>query len=227
MLKKTMKLKTFFCIILISTLIYSCKKEDEIIEPNPANITATSYPNFAQLKVGNYWVYEQFDVDSNGTSVSKNLFDSCYVEKDTIINSNLYFKIVKPKPYFATQKDISFQRDSLHYVVNSNGKILFSSQDFSTVFDSQYYMASPGDTLCQMIKKMTDKDIPVSTPAGSYLTSNAKETYYMFPSWSTAGNPRYKHTRYTENIGITIETLPLFASNPNSIERRLIRYHLN
>lgn len=221
-----MKLKTIFCIILISTLIYSCKKDDKVIEPNPAN-PAPTYANFAQLKVGNYWVYELFDVDSNGVSTTQNKFDSCYVEKDTIINSKTYFKIVKPKPYFATQKDISFQRDSLHYVVNSNGKILFSSQDFSTVFDSQYYTATPGDTLCHVIKKMADKDMPVSTPAGSYLTSNAKETFYMYPNWSSAGNPRYKHCRYAENIGIVIETLPFFASLPTYTERRLIRYHLN
>lgn len=221
-----MKLKTYFSITLISTLIYSCKKDDKTIEPSPANPT-TTYGNFSQLKVGNYWVYERFNVDSNGTSTTQNVFDSCYVEKDTNINNNTYFKIVKPHPYLSNQKEIMFLRDSSHYTVNSNGKIIFSPQDFSTIFESQYYIATPGDTLCQMIKKMADKDMAVSTPAGSYLTSNSKETYYMYPNWSGAGNPRYKHTRYAENIGIVIETLPLFASNPNSTERRLIRYHLN
>jgi len=114
-------------------------QKDRDTEPTPTH--TITYPNFSQLKVGNYWVYEQFDIDATGNATSKNTFDSCYVEKDTIINSKTYLKIVKPKPYFTNQNDISFQKDSLHYFVNCNGKILFSSQDFSTIFESSYIIA--------------------------------------------------------------------------------------
>lgn len=221
-----MKQKTLFlAVVLMTAMIYSCKK-DKDTEPTTPTPT-TTYPNFSQLKVGNYWVYEQFDIDATGNATSKNTFDSCYVEKDTIINSKTYLKIVKPKPYFTNQNDISFQKDSLHYIVNSNGEILFSSQDFSTIFESSYLMDGPNDTVCQIIKQMADKNLTVTTLAGTFTTSNAKEKYSMYPNWTSAGNPRNKHTRYAENIGIIIETLPFFASSPNYIERRLVRYHLN
>jgi len=74
---------------------------------------------------------------------------------------------------------------------------------------------------------MADKNLTMTTLAGTFTTSNANEIYSMYPNWTFAGNPRNKHTRYAENIGIVIEALPFFASSPNYIERRLVRYHLN
>jgi hypothetical protein len=221
-----MKQKTFFLsVALISTMIYSCKKDKDTDPTAPT--TCITYPNFSQLKVGNYWVYEQFDIDAIGNATSKNTFDSCYVEKDTIINSKTYLKMVKPNPYSTNQSDISYQKDSLHYIVNSNGKILFSSQDFSTIFEYRYFLAGPNDTVCQIVKQMADENLTVTTLAGTFTTSNAKETYSMYPNSASVGNPRNKHTRYAENMGIVIETLPFFASSPNYIERRLVRYHFN
>jgi len=218
-----MKQKTIFLsVALMTTMIYSCKKDKD-----PTTTPSITYPNFSQLKVGNYWVYEQFDIDATGNATSKNIFDSCYVEKDTIINSKTYFKMVKPNPYSTNQSDISFQKDSLHYIVNSNGKILFSSKDFSTIFESSYFLAGPNDTVCQIVKQMADNNLTVSTLAGTFATSNAKEIYSMYPNWASVCNPRNKHTRYAENMGIVIETLPFFASSPNYIERRLVRYHFN
>lgn len=218
-----MKQKTLIVsVALMTLLVYACKKDNDTA-PAPN----AGYPNFSQLKVGNYWVYEQFDIDTAGSATPKNIFDSCYVEKDTVINSKTYFKIVKPKPYTPNQVDISFQRDSLHYIVNSNGKILFSSQDFSTVFDLNYIMAGPNDTVCKIVKQMGDKNLTVTTPAGTFTTSTAKESYFMYPNWALAGNPRYLNTRYAASIGIVIETLPFFTSIPNYIERRLVRYQIN
>jgi hypothetical protein len=209
--------------VLMTAIIYSCKKDTE-----PATTSeTTTYPNYSQLKSGNYWVYQQFDIDENGTATPKNIFDSCYVEKDTTINGKTYFKIVKPKPYSSGEFDISFQRDSLHYIVNSNGKIMFSSQDFSSIFDLYYIIASQSDTICKTTRQMADKNLTVTTPAGIFSTSNSKETFFMYPNWISGGNQRYMHTKYAENIGIITETLPIFAHDPRSVERRLVRYHIN
>ncbi|MBL7755073.1 MAG: hypothetical protein JNM44_11400 [Chitinophagaceae bacterium] len=216
-----MRIPVLLTLALVSTAIYSCKKKKT--DPPPA----TLYANYAQLKVGNYWVYEQFEIDIAGNAASKNIFDSCYVEKDTMINAKSYFKVVKPNQNSISQKDILFLRDSLHYIVNSTGKIVFSSLDFTTIFDTNYMLSSPGDTVCQIIKQMADENQTVNTPAGSFVTSNAKEVFFMYPSWVSAGNPRIKHTRYAKDIGIVIETLPFFISNPNYTERRLVRYHIN
>lgn len=206
-------------------MIYSCQKETDNSPITP--VSETTYPDYSCLKVGNYWIYEQYDIDSLGNAVTKNVFDSCYIEKDTIINNQTYLKMVRPKPYQTNQQDISFLKDSLHYIINAGGKILFSSEDFSSVFESVYMIAGPGDTICKMKKQMADKNLSVTTPAGTYTTSDARETYSMYPNWSIAGNKRIRHTRYAEKIGIVVETLPFFSTNPKYIERRLVRFHLN
>jgi hypothetical protein len=221
-----MKQKIIISILITSmSLVYSCSKEEKI-EPELPTTPAITYPKFSQLKTGNYWVYEQFDVDTLGNAISKNVYDSCYVEKDTIINNITYYKMLRPKAYSSNQYNISFQRDSLDYIVDINGTILFSSQNFSTVFFSRYNLWN-NDTTSYVTTKMTDKDFSFSTPAGIFTTSNLQHKFLMYPNYSFAGNIRTINTRYAENIGIVIETHPFFLSHPDYIERRLIRYNVN
>lgn len=215
----------FLSLIIMASLMYSCKKDNDV-EPTSDDQTEV-YPNYSMLSVGNYWVYQQFDIDSSGTATSTSTYDSCYVEKDTIINSKTYFKVVKPRAYFPAEVEISFLRDSLDCIVNSNGKVLFSSENYSNNLWSSYFLAQPNDTVCQIILKMADINMPVTVPLGTYTTMNAKETYLMYPNWSSAGNTRIRNFKYAENIGLVVETLPFFASLPNYVERRLIRYHVN
>jgi len=221
-----MKIKTIFLFIsILIVIILSCKKDNETEQTTPTSFII--YPNFSSLKVGNYWIYQEFDIDENGFATPKNIFDSCYVEKDTLVNGKTYKKIIKPKPYSITQYDIFLERDSLNYIVNSDGKILFSSRDFTSILDSRYFMATSNDTLCQIIRQMADKNLTLITPAGTFKTLNAKQTFFMFPDYIQYGNLRTMHTRYSENIGIVIETLPFYLLDPNYVERRLVRYHLN
>jgi hypothetical protein len=219
------KLKFCLPVIALTVFIFSCKKDkDEVPALTPG--TAPTYPDYSQLKVGNYWVYELFDVDSSGNATTMNNYDSCYVEKDTLINNAVYYKMWRSGVFFPNW-GFWLVRDSLHYVVTSSGKILFSSKDFTTVFDSYYITAGPGDTVAYTVVKMEDQYAIVNTPAGDFPTLDSRLTYYMYPNWSFNGSVRPQHTRYARNLGIVIETLPIYSSQPNYIERRLIRYHLN
>lgn len=210
-----------YTLILFSSLLTisfsSCKKDSS---------TPTTYPNFSQLKVGNYWVYERFNVDSSGNATATEIFDSCYVEKDTLINNISYYKVIRPEVPGSKYED-KFVRDSLHYLVNHNGQILFSSQNFTDIFYRYFVTASPTDTICEVIVKMADKDLNVSIPAGQFNTYSFKQTFNMYPNWSSQGNPRHIDTRYAENIGIVTETFPFYSINPNYVQRRLVRYKVN
>lgn len=210
-----------FTLILFSSLLTfyfsSCKKD---------SITPKVYPNFAQLKVGNYWVYERFNVDSLGNAIATGILDSCYVEKDTLINDINYFKVIRPEVLGSSFND-KFVRDSLHYLVNSVGQIIFSSQNFTDTFYSYFVTASLTDTICKVLVKMDDKNLSVSTPAGQFQTSSFKQNYIMYPNWANYGNTRQLDTRYAENIGIISETFPFYASDPNYVQRRLVRYKVN
>lgn len=217
--------------LLMAMLNHACKKqknnEPENCENTNTPANTFTYANYAQLKTGNYWVYQQFEVDTTGASTALNVYDSCYVQKDTLINNKTYMKLMKPKVYNKNVYEALFLRDSLHYLVSSLGKIVFSSEDFSTLFSSEYFVVEPSDTICYITTQMADKNKVVSCPAGTYTTMEVREKYAMYPNWSSAGNPRYKYARYAKDVGIIIETLPFFASIPKYTERRLVRYHLN
>jgi hypothetical protein len=201
--------------------LYSCDKENN---PGP-DIPPVTYGNYSRLKTGNYWIYQRFNVDSLGNATPTNTFDSCYVEKDTSINNITYYKVVRKNPYILSD-EFTYQRDSLHYLVTSTGSILFSSEDFTTVFESEYYIINNNDTVCEITSRMSPASETITVPAGTFSTLNMKQTYEMYPAWSFSGNVRTRNNRYAENVGMVTETLMFFQSNPNYSERRLVRYHL-
>ena len=219
----------------IVTLV-ACKKEKNV-EPSNCNqqITTTqTYPNYSNFKVGNYWIYERFVVDQFGVATSLNMFDSCYVEKDTLINSMTYFKYMSSKYNFPSSNPLAqnpitpeYYRDSLSYIVSNSGRIEFSSVDFSSIFKSEYFLVSPGDTVCKIVSKMEDQNFSVSLPLGNFVTSSCKETYYLTPNYSVFGSIKYRDTRYAENVGKVTEGFSFFVGDPRRWERRLVRYHLN
>ncbi|MEI7661224.1 MAG: hypothetical protein WCK34_03455 [Bacteroidota bacterium] len=208
---------SFMALILI---IPSCKKDKN------TGSSDSAYPNYALFKAGSYWVYQEFTVDSAGNSTSLNFYDSCYVMKDTVINNKTYACSYRQGPY-SSGGNYSIVRDSLHYLVTPAGKIVFSSQDFQTIFSSEYSTSYHNDTMCHIVTKMADPNFIVNTPAGTFATINSQAVYYMYPGYANGGKIRFVNKRYAENIGIVEETLLFWVYAPNRLERRLVRYHVN
>jgi hypothetical protein len=218
----------FNTIILGTALLYftACKKNKKT-EPECLPVAEVSYPNYAQLKVGNYWIYQHYTVDSLGNGVATNVFDSCYVQKDTLINGNKYYKQFRPD---YVGPNWIYTRDSLHYIITTSSQIIFSSSDMNRVFNSDYATHENNgvlDTIYFSTAKMTDIDYIKNTPAGDFKTINFKLNFRMFEGWNQNGLNRPLNTRYAKNVGIVSETLPFYNSVPNYTERRLVRYKIN
>lgn len=226
---KTYRMKNLILAITLAVsvivILGSCRKKSkdnpEVIVEEPQVV----YDNYSGLKVGNYWVYERFKIDSTGATTSLNIFDSCYVEKDTTINGQKGFMVFRPDPIFNANR--KFWKDSLHYIV-CNG-IQFSYQDFTTEFINRYNINPPSDTVYHLVKKMNEKDFPVTVPAGTFVTSAQNLTYYYYAPnyYYTAYKVRTVRTRFAKNIGIITENLQFYSSQIYDIERRLVRYKVN
>lgn len=193
---------------------FSCKKDDD-------NNTIT-YPDYANLKVGNYWVYQRFEIDTLGVETALDIYDSCYVEKDTLINGITYFKMIRPKRFPVGYPE-NYWRDSLGYIVDSTGRIRFAAEDFTTIFETECQM-SWADTVYTAIHWMVDKDKVVTTPAGDFVTRTFQRKIEFDESCTQFYSPRFYNFRFTKDIGIVTETLDFFATDPNYVERRLVRY---
>ena len=221
--KKNIMRKTILFAMIAATLL-SCKKEKE----EPAPVLPVVYPNFSNLAVGNYWIYERFTLDTNGVYTTQNIFDSSYVDKDTVVNGNTFYKFnYIYYPYSNSYVGV-YLRDSLSFMVNSFGDIRFSSEIFTDTFYTHYFKNSLiGDTISFIFSKMNDNNLSVSLPAGNYITKNYQTTYLMFPAHSQGGPVRTINNRYAENVGLVEETLIFFLSDPNYTVRRLKRYGRN
>ena len=212
-----MKIYTLIAASLCLFVFNSCKKDD------PTNPTQPSYPNYGQLKAGNYWVYQVFELDSSGFDRPTNDFDSCFIAKDTVLNGKTYYEMHRPG---LNGMKITYLRDSLSYIVDYYGNILFSSSDFSTTFATAFHIEAGNDTVYKSTRTMTDKDYTVATDAGTFVTSAYLVKNEIWPNWVAHYRTFYIKTRYAKNVGIVTETLPPFLSSQQFFERRLVRYHV-
>ncbi len=224
-----MKPLSTLCVAAAMLFLFNACKRDKDATPVPA-ATATTYDNYSNLKIGNYWVYQMYNLDTIGNVVGIGEIDSCYVEKDSIFNGHTFQKIVDvtltgtsapPSSYFY------LLRDSLSYTVDMWGKIIFSSTDFSSSFNHYFSMTVPLDTFAEVHSNMLPDMESKVVPAGFFNTLDFRTTYDMYPHYSYGTGIRYAYSWYAKNIGLVARRDPAAYATTASYERRLIRYHLN
>jgi hypothetical protein len=82
----------FVSIFFILFLFFSCKKDPTVILTQSTNNTSVNNDTMLPLAVGNYWIYQMSRDDSSGTYTMLNDIDSLYIEKDSMISGELYYK---------------------------------------------------------------------------------------------------------------------------------------
>ena len=218
-------LKSLILLCSLALLVLSCNKDDDPPQPSAATVT---YPDYTQLKVGNYWIYQRFQID-NGTATPLAVFDSVYVEKDTLMRGNKYFLLKAPIVHASPgERPGVWLRDSLHYLVGRSGTILFSSEDFQTVYRKHHEVLNQ-DTIYSLVSKMADRDYLQITPAGVFTTSSYQSAITIYPPHAPAKTTHYQHQRYAKNVGKVMEVLPEYLTNLAQnkwVERRLVRYQV-
>lgn len=210
-------------------LTQACKKKKDAVPepietPTPATPVVESSSAYAQLKIGNYWIYQEINIDPQGNETPTSNYDSCYVAKDTIIHGSTFFLFKNFSPLFSYQE---FLRDSSNHIINSHGEIIFAANNFTTIFANSINVNPPNDTIYKSQYKMTDKDLAITVPAGTFTTSNFQKKYTIFPNWANGVPVRYMNTRFAKNVGMITQTQAIFLSITSTVERRLVRYHLN
>jgi len=206
-------MKRLFILVMaaLSILAFSCKKTSN---GTSSEIKADYY----MLKVGNYWIYQNFTADSNGIPAPGKLFDSAHIEKDTIIRGNKYYKYWE-NPLLTWGSQIArFLRDSSGYLVNSSGFILCSDNNFTDTL----YVDTNNLWLFTGYMKMTGKDSIVTVPAGSFQSITFRMK--VVPNHPDDPHPvRYIYDVYGKNAG-KIKSHNFYYNGGEQLEVRLVRY---
>lgn len=207
--------------------IASCKKPKDATPPSVPTENEPTYDNYSALKAGNYWVYQRYIFNANtDSSAPQNQFDSCYIEKDTLINGKTYFKHCTRSYYAPQDISVSFLRDSLSYIVNSSGSILFSSEDFSTIFyEAAFGPNGATPDSMRVSRRMASGSGSITVPAGTF-NALAHVTTYHYPE----NDPRIDvvlNRWYAKDIGMVLDNEFFYSAQPHiRHQQRLVRFHI-
>jgi hypothetical protein len=207
--------KLFVSILTISLLI-SCRNENETIVSNDSY-----YP----LTIGNYWIYQSVKIDSIGNETVIPNIDSVIISRDTTIRNKQYFILEGTNsPFNPKWGIIAIYRDSSGYLVNNQGEIRFTENNFTDTLAYEVELNNQ-DTLYSLTYKMEASTNPVTVPAGTFNVLNFKGTVFTPREIPGVDNPRYLNTYYAKKVGKVLQSY-FYLSSPRFIEKRLIRYKI-
>lgn len=204
-------MKRVILIMAVATMMMvSCNKNDSENELKPVQTS-----DYMQLKIGNYWVYEKYTIDSAG---NENPVwgdpDSSIITGDTMINNIRYFK-----KFSVNHEHMSYLRDSSGYLINLEGEVLFSESDFSNII--RIDTIGPGLAIIEYM--MHDEDSSLNVPVGTYPVIEMRgKVISLDPQYPHGIN--YTHYYYADGMGM-IKSSVYFYSAPNlRMEQRLISF---
>lgn len=205
----------FLSILLIITS-YACKKDDTSAPVPPKD----SVLDYMPLKIGNYWIYETFGCDSGEANCTSKSIDTSRIIKDTIINDKIYFKLVGNYHLFV---DPLYIRDSGDYLVDHNGRVLFTHTDSLQIFNEHAITGLEDDTVFYYYDKLTSQNRQLSVEAGIFDCLDIRTS--LFRALDDFQIEHQGHKYYAKNVGL-VKQSAFWAVSLAVNKRELIGYHL-
>src|SRR3954462_12254805 len=116
-----LKKSALFILSLYMITMASCGSKDKDTDTKEEDPEVT-VSNYSQLKVGNYWIYQEYTIDSALiTETPTTVFDSCYIENTFTIRGNKYYQISMSNGM--TSFSYRALRDSTDCIVDNNGYV--------------------------------------------------------------------------------------------------------
>lgn len=208
-----MKKFRFLAIILSTLLFVACDNDDDDVE-NPITQTQKYFP----LHVGNYWVYDVYNID-NGIEKKVQKQDTIKISEEIIAGGQTYYN-VEIHDYSQRWRPYVTLRDSSGYLVTPTGRKFFSNTLFDTVINEYHNLVSPTDTLHSEYRKMRQVQEPLNTAFGDFNVLDI-ENEVLIPNRPN----KFTHCYFAKNIGIVMKTY-CYINQPATIwtEQRLVEY---
>lgn len=214
--------KLFVLAMLIAVVATSCKKDDD---PDPNDeIPPVSTINYYPMKVGNYWVYETYKIDSSGVETNEGKIDSIFVKSDTIVNGHTYYKLFGNRLGGSQYTQIGTYRDSSNLIVSIDGAILLHPTNFTDTLTTEVHMQD-NMKIYSYYTIMENPSAQLTVPAGTFNVIRLMTDYIIYIHNPTYSRKHYKY--YTDGIGMIQESFGFASQRYVNYERRLVRYHLN
>ncbi len=215
-------MKSYLLLFVGLLCLFSCKQNDEILGTcSTPPVLIPSALDYIPLKIGNYWIYDW--LSSNGTDSLELFFpnDTLKVAGLEMIKGQEYFRMERNSG--AIEDTLVYWRDSLGYLVNEVGRVIFTAEESNRVFDRRVF-GNPLSPFLTIEYALDGEALEaVEAPAGVFYCLK-KEGKFSF------GNPNNQQVKSDYDfigpeVGI-VKGIRNFANNPSFFQFELIEYHL-
>ena len=213
-------MKRYIIITVSAFTLMGCKKEK--VETT-SSLTEDKQSYKVPSKVGSYWIYNRYEIDSLGIETQMTNADSVFITGDTLINNHLFTRFKGTNFGFPFT---SYERDSLGYIVDQYGTIIYSYTDFNST------IGTGNNTTYQYRYQMEDlTTTEITVPAGTFNTIEKQFFISRIDGNSIsncAGNIIMHPTNYASGIGKIKSTKSFITAFPDCKykEQRLVEYYI-
>ncbi|MEQ8715923.1 MAG: hypothetical protein RIC80_23115 [Cyclobacteriaceae bacterium] len=198
-----------FISLVAFTGFYACS--DEELPPT------TSVIEFTNLKVGNYWVYDWYEITPDGQASPFNLKDSLTIEGDTLISGRRY--LIRTGTFLGNlRRELVFDSANSLYTYPSRELIftLDTSLEITKNFGPEENIIAVGTYSLENTPTIVD------VPAGLFECLTYAGTIESLQSGYLYGT-RHNDHQYSSTIGL-VSMRTYYHSSPNDLEMRLVKY---
>lgn len=204
-------MKNLLPILTILLFVQGCKEDD----CKPAAAT----PSIQLINsAGSYWIYDWYSIDKLGNEKYLQT-DSIYIAGDSMINGNSY---VFRKGRFLSGNMAGFLRDSIGFVVNEKGDILWNKNSIGI------FRAS-NESQINLEWSMTSLSSNITVPAGTFSTleRTTKACYNNGQPLTPCDTCQEEQVYFSEGIGLVLDrTTYIGIFDCSRLEGRLTKYHI-
>ena len=224
-----MKLSSlFFCLSLI--FLVSCSTDDAQQETNTVDEEPQEVnSNFYALTVGNTWTYENFYLDFNtGEYNSRGRQDIITITGTTILNDNEFF-VFESEIYNELgelqREEIFYQRDSLGYLIDGVGNILFSTNIVGELY-TKFNLRDENNEVAFVVEgTLIINNRVLDLEAGLFYP--VVNEYYATQGNNENPDSGREYVYYADGIGLLQYDISTVTSFPHYREMRLKSYTVN
>jgi len=213
--------KSIYLALAVMVMMAACRKSEDTTPK------VQEKDNYFPMKTGNYWVYENYQVNPENERSLIDRIDSIFIDSVVTKNNHEYYSFKGiVHPHGETVRPLGYFRDSSSCLVDDHGVIHFSSTNFTDTLYSQIQYVNENDTLYFVSYSMQPEPTDVILGSGTYHALDYQGNIYVPNHPEPNLQHRITNTYYSEGIGkIFFEVV--FVYGPTRIQKELLHYHIN
>lgn len=194
-------------------LFTSCSDDDA----QPVVETLSDYINF---EVGNYWVYEWYEIQPDGTESSFAKRDSLYISADTLIDGRRFWI-----------RSGTFLGNENRWILFDSAEALFTYPDRVALFsldpnmETTSYFGLPDSPIAVGTYMLNPVSSTLRVPAGDFESLNFEGRIESLQTNYQHGT-RFNDNWYAKGIGL-VQLKTQFYVLPSDLEMRLVDFGKN